>query len=78
MKRNEDSLWGLCDNIKQTNICILGVPEEEEREKSRQYVFKKIMAVGFHSGSVAKNPPANTGDTGSIPNPEKYHMLWNN
>ena len=57
---------------------IVGVPEEEEREKSRQYVFKKIMAVGFHSGSVAKNPPANIGDTGSIPNPEKYHMLWNN
>ena len=34
MKRNEDSLWGLCNNIKCTNIHILGVPEEEEREKT--------------------------------------------
>ena len=33
MKRNENSLRGLCDNIKHNNIRIIGVPEGEEREK---------------------------------------------
>ena len=34
MKRNEDSLRDLWDNIKCTNICIIGVPEGEERERT--------------------------------------------
>ena len=32
MKRNEDSLRDLWDNIKCNNIHIIGVPEGEERE----------------------------------------------
>ena len=33
---------------------------------------------GFPGGSVVKNPPANAGDTGSIPDPGKFYTLWNN
>ena len=33
MKRKEDSLRDLWDNIKRNNIRIIGVPEGEEREK---------------------------------------------
>ena len=33
MKRNEDSLRDLWDNIICNNIRIIGVPEGEEREK---------------------------------------------
>ena len=33
MKRTEDSLRDLWDNIKCTNIRIIGVPEEEEKKK---------------------------------------------
>ena len=33
MKRIEDSLRDIWDNIKCTNIQILGVPEEEEKKK---------------------------------------------
>ena len=29
---------------------------------------------GFLGGAVLKNPPANAGDTGSIPGPERSHM----
>ena len=36
MKRNEDSLRGLCDNIKYTNILIIGVPEEEKEKESEK------------------------------------------
>ena len=40
MKRNEDSLRDFRDNIKCTNIHIIGVPEGEERERedSRKYL----------------------------------------
>ena len=34
MKRNEDRLRDLRDNIKHTNLCIIGVPEEKERERT--------------------------------------------
>ena len=33
LKRNEDSLRDLWDNIKCNNICSIGVPEGDEREK---------------------------------------------
>ena len=33
MKRIEDNLRDLCDNIKRTNIQIIGVPEEEEERR---------------------------------------------
>ena len=38
MKRNEDSLRDLWDNLKCTNIHIIGVPEGEEREDLRKYL----------------------------------------
>jgi len=33
MKRTEDRLRDLWDNIKHTNTRIIGVPEEEEKKK---------------------------------------------
>ena len=38
MKRNEDSLRDLSDNIKHNNICIIGVPEGEERKDPSKYL----------------------------------------
>ena len=43
MKRNEDSLRNLWDNIKHNNIRIIGVPEWEEREKGPEKVFEEII-----------------------------------
>ena len=37
MKRNEDSLRDLWDNIKCTNIRIKGVPEEEKEKGPEKY-----------------------------------------
>ena len=40
--------------------------------------MKPIIIKGFPSGSVVKNPPANAGDRGSIPDPGRSHMPWSN
>ena len=39
MKRIEDSLRDLWDNIKCTNIRVIGVPEEEEKKKGTEKIF---------------------------------------
>ena len=39
--------------------------------------LKKNM-LDFPGGTVDTNPPANAGDTGSIPSPGRVHMLWSN
>ena len=38
MKRTEDSLRDLWDNIKRTNIRITGVPEEEEKKGMTKFL----------------------------------------
>ena len=47
MKRTEDSLRDLWDNIKHTNIRIIGVPEEEEKKKGYKKTFKEIIVENF-------------------------------
>ena len=34
--------------------------------------------MGHPGGSAVKNPLANAGDTGLIPDLGRRHMLWNN
>ena len=38
----------------------------------------KNIVLGFPGGSVVKNPPLNAGDTGSIPELGRSHMLRSN
>ena len=47
MKRNEDSLRDLWDNIKHNNIRIIGVPEGGEREKGPEKIFEEIIVENF-------------------------------
>ena len=44
MKRIEDSLRDLWDNIKSTNIWITGVLEEKEKNKGSEKFFEGIIA----------------------------------
>ena len=47
MKRNEDSLRDLWDNIKHTNICIIAVREEQDREKGPEKIYEEIIVENF-------------------------------
>ena len=46
MKRNEDRLRDIWDNIKHNNIRIIGV-SEEEREKGPDKIFEEIIVKNF-------------------------------
>ena len=47
MRSAEDSLRDLWDHIKCTNIQIIGVPEEEEKKKGYEKIFKEIIVENF-------------------------------
>ena len=47
-------------------------------KKKKESGLKSIKLAGFPGGSVVENPPANAGDTGSIPDLERSHMWWSN
>ena len=46
MKNTEDSLRDLWDNIKHTNIWIIGIPEEEKK-KGYEKNFEDIIIKNF-------------------------------
>ena len=47
MKRNEDSLRDLWNNIKHNNIHIIGAQEGEDREKGLEKIFEEIIVENF-------------------------------
>ena len=47
MKRNEENLRDLWDNIKCNNIRIIGIPEGEVREKGPKKIFEEIIIENF-------------------------------
>ena len=48
MRRTEDNLRDLWDNIKCTNIQIIGVSEEEKRKRYEKF-FEEIIVENFHN-----------------------------
>ena len=47
LKTNEEILREVWDNVKCTNIRIIGVPEEEESEKGTEKIFEEMIAENF-------------------------------
>ena len=41
-------------------------------------IKKKNKNRDFSGGPMVKKPPANEGDTGFMPPPERFHMLFGN
>ena len=47
VKRNEDNLSNLWDNVKCPNIRIIRVPEEEDKKKSHEKVLEEMIVEAF-------------------------------
>ena len=41
IKRNEDNLRDLWDNVKRPNIQIIGVPEKEDKNKGIEKILER-------------------------------------
>ena len=66
MERNEESLRDLWDNIKRTNIRIIGIPEEEEKKKGTEKIFEEIIVENFPNmgKEIVKSRKCRESDTG--------------
>ena len=47
IKRNEDNLRDLWNNVKCPKIRIIGVPEEENQKKSHEKTLEEIIVENF-------------------------------
>ena len=47
IKRNEDNLRDLRDNVKCPNIQIIGVPKEEDKKKDHEKILEEIIVENF-------------------------------
>ena len=47
IKRNEDNLRDLWDNVKCPNISITGVPEEEDKKEGHEKILEEIIVENF-------------------------------
>ena len=54
IKRNEDNLRDLQD-MKRSNIRIIGVPEEEDKKKDREKILEEIIVEVRFSCSVVSD-----------------------
>ena len=43
IQKNEERLRNLWDNLKHSNIWIIGMPEGEEQQQEIEYLFEQIM-----------------------------------
>ena len=65
-KRNEDNLRDLQDNMKCSNVLIIGVPEEEDKKKDHEKILQEIMAENFPK--MGKEIIAQVQETQRVPN----------
>ena len=68
LKGNEESLRELWDNVKHTNIHIIGVPEGEEREKETEQIFQEIIAKNLPN--MGKEPLTQIQEAQTVPKEE--------
>ena len=47
IKRDEDNLRDLWDNVKCPNIWLIGVPEEEDKKKDHEKILEEIIVENF-------------------------------
>ena len=65
MKRNEDNLRDLWDNVKHLNIRIIGVPEEDKK-KGHEKILEEIIVENFPK--MGKEIATKVQETQQVPN----------
>ena len=81
MKGGNHSKSHVCSrSVGQSENIMMSMMSSKEKKNNRlggnicnKYDLKG-GGGGFPGGAVVKNPPANAGDTGSIPGPGRSHM----
>ena len=66
IKRNEDNLRDLWDNIKHPNIQIIGVPEEEDKQRDHEKILEEIIVENFPK--MGKEIATQVQETQRVPN----------
>ena len=66
IKRNEDNLRDLWDNVKHPYIQIIGVPEEEDKKKHHEKILEEIIAENFPK--MGKEIATQVQETQRVPN----------
>ena len=72
IKRNEDNLRDLWDNVKCPNIQIIGVPEEDKTE-GHEKIFEEIIVENFPK--MGKEISTQIQETQRVPN--RINPRWN-
>ena len=65
IKRNEDNLRDLWDNVKCPNIRIIRVPEEEDKKKDHEKILEEIVVENFPK--MAKEIVTQVQETQRVP-----------
>ena len=66
IKGNEDNLRDVWDNVKHPNIRIIGVPEEEDKNKGHEKILKEIIIENFPK--MGKEIITQVQETQRVPN----------
>ena len=66
IKRNEDNLRDLWNNVKRPNIRIIRVPEEEDKKKGHEKIFEEIIPENFPK--LGKEIVTQVQETQRVPN----------
>ena len=64
--KNEDKLRNLQDNVKHPNIRIIGVREEEDKNKDHEKILKEIIVENFPK--MGKEIITQVQETQRVPN----------
>ena len=64
--KSEDNLRDLWDNVKHSNIQIIGVPEEEYKKKGHEKILEEIIVGNFPK--MGKEIATQVQETQRIPN----------
>ena len=66
LKRNEDNLRDLWDNVKYPNILIIGAPEVEDKKKGHEKILEEIIVENFPK--MGKEIATQAQETQGVPN----------